>query len=288
MYLAKDEGRNGYRFYTEEMDEQALARLEKERAVRQALERNEFCLHYQPQVELDSGRLSGLEALIRWQPEGVPGLVPPAEFIPLAEDTGLIVSIGEWVLRTACLQYQAWRSAGLPDCRLSVNLSPRQLEHPEIAATVESVLSETRMEPRLLELELTETALMENPETSGRVLDELRSQGIKISVDDFGTGYCSLSYLRQFPLDTLKIDQSFVQNFQSNVNTAIAAAIIDLAHALGLTVIAEGVETVEQFEFLRRLRADEVQGYLLGRPSAPGKVSDIFNSVTIPDRVTFN
>ena len=282
MYLAKEEGRNAYRFYTEEMDEQALARLEKERAVRQALERNEFRLHYQPQIDLESGRLSGVEALIRWQPTGMDLLIPPGEFIPLAEDTGLIVPIGEWVLRTACLQFQAWRAAGLPDCRLSVNLSARQLEHPDITAVIDSVLGETGINPRQLELELTETALMHNLEMSRRVLDELRGRGILISVDDFGTGYCSLSYLRQFPLDRLKIDQSFVRNIKSNVNTAIAAAIVELAHALGLRVVAEGVETIEQLNFLRGLHADEVQGFLLGRPCAPGRVSDIFAGMNIP------
>ena len=264
------------------MDEQALARLEKERAVRQALERNEFRLHYQPQIDLESGRLSGVEALIRWQPTGMDLLIPPGEFIPLAEDTGLIVPIGEWVLRTACLQFQAWRAAGLPDCRLSVNLSARQHEHPDITAVIDSVLGETGINPRQLELELTETALMHNLEMSRRVLDELRGRGILISVDDFGTGYCSLSYLRQFPLDRLKIDQSFVRNIKSNVNTAIAAAIVELAHALGLRVVAEGVETIEQLNFLRGLHADEVQGFLLGRPCAPGRVSDIFAGMNIP------
>ena len=282
MFLAKQDGRDRYRFYTEEMDELALARMLKEKALRQAIERDEFRLHYQPQVDLRSGKISGMEALLRWQPDSPCALIAPDDFVPLAEETGLIVPIGEWVLHAACLQHKAWRAAGLPPCRMSVNLSARQLDDDSLCDTVARVVRDTGMAPTLLELELTETMLMNNPQASADQLSMLRSTGVRISIDDFGTGYCSLSYLRHFALDTLKIDQSFVRNIQNNLDSALARTIIDLAHTLDLRVVAEGVETVEQLNCLRSLCPDEVQGFLIGRPRPAGTVRDLRRSVSLP------
>lgn len=266
MYLAKDAGRDRYRFYTREMDERALARVRREHALRGALDRGEFRLAYQPRIELASGRLCGMEALLRWAPDDGP--VPPSEFIPLAEETGLIVPIGAWVMHTACEQARAWARAGLPPFTMSVNVSARQLESTSFAGTVDGVLTDTGMDPRLLEFELTESTLVADAERSGGLLRELRARGLSVSVDDFGTGYSSLVYLRRLPLDTLKIDQTFVQNLDDEVDGAITRAIVELAHDLDLRVVAEGVETRGQLARLREYGPDEVQGYLLGRPVA--------------------
>lgn len=266
LYRAKEAGRNTFQFYAAEMNQRLLARLNLERDLRQALARGEFLLHYQPQVNLASGAIIGAEALVRWrQPER--GLVSPGEFIPLAEEAGLIVPLGEWVLREACRQARAWRDAGLPEIGMSVNLSARQFRAPGLVQTILGVLAETGLEARLLEMEITESMVMHDPEGAIAVLGELQQQGISFAMDDFGTGYSSLNYLKRFPIHKLKIDQSFVRHITTDPDdAAITNAVIELAHGLKLKVIAEGVETEEQRAFLRAHRCDEMQGYLFSRP----------------------
>jgi len=268
MYRAKSDGGGRYCFYTEEMDAEARLRLERERALQRAVERNEFRLYYQPQVDLATGELRAMEALLRWQCPESSDPLPPAEFITLAEETGLIVPIGEWVLHTACAQARAWATAGLPPCRVSVNLSPRQFAHRSLLGAVEEAVREAQLDPALLELELTENALMRNVDASSAILSELKGRGLGISVDDFGTGCCSLSSLRQFPLDTLKIDRSFIARTAGPIEGAFASTIVDLAHRLSLRVVAEGVETEDDLLRVRHLATDEVQGYFFGVPRA--------------------
>ncbi|MCR4298681.1 MAG: EAL domain-containing protein, partial [Gallionella sp.] len=266
LYRAKDAGRNTFQFYAAEMNQRLMARLDLERDMRQALENGEFLLHYQPQVNLASGAIIGVEALVRWrQPER--GIISPGEFIPLAEETGLIVPLGEWVLREACRQARAWRDAGLPEICMSVNLSARQFRSPGLVQTILGVLSETGLEARFLEMEITESMVMHDPEGAIAVLDELQQQGITFAMDDFGTGYSSLNYLKRFPIHKLKIDQSFVHNITTDPDdAAITNAVIELGHGLKLMVIAEGVETEEQRAFLHAHGCDEMQGYLFSRP----------------------
>ena len=266
LYRAKEAGRNTFQFYAAEMNQRLLARLNLERDLRQALERGEFLLHYQPQVNLASGAIIGAEALVRWrQPER--GIVSPGEFIPLAEETGLIVPLGEWVLREACRQARAWRDAGLPEIGMSVNLSARQFRAPGLVQTILDILSETGLEARFLEMEITESMVMHDPEGAIAVLGELQQHGISFAMDDFGTGYSSLSHLKRIPIHKLKIDQSFVRNLTTDPDdAAITNAVIELAHGLKLKVIAEGVETEEQRAFLHAHGCDEMQGYLFSRP----------------------
>ncbi|HEU0219566.1 MAG TPA: EAL domain-containing protein [Gallionella sp.] len=266
LYRAKEEGRNTFQFYAAEMNQQLLARLNLERDLRQALERGEFLLHYQPQVNLASGAIIGAEALVRWR-QPARGIVSPGEFIPLAEETGLIVPLGEWVLKEACRQARAWHAAGLPEIGMSVNLSARQFRSPGLAQTILGVLAETGLEAHLLEMEITESMVMQDPEGAIAVLDELQRHGISFAMDDFGTGYSSLNYLKRFPIHKLKIDQSFVRHITTDPDdAAIAATVIELSHGLKLKVIAEGVETEEQRAFLRAHGCDEMQGYLFSRP----------------------
>jgi diguanylate cyclase (GGDEF)-like protein/PAS domain S-box-containing protein len=266
LYRAKQLGGSGYQFYTADMNERALARLSLENQLRWALERKEFRVYYQPQVSIDTGEIRGMEALVRWQHPEL-GLVSPSEFVPLAEDTGLIMPIGEWVLRTACAQTRAWQDYGFKNLHVAVNLSPRQFQQPDLVLIIERLLKETNLEPRCLELEVTESSVMKNAESAAHTLRELRTMGIKISIDDFGSGYSSLSYLRHLPIDVLKIDQSFVRHMTSDPkDAAIVMAIIQLAHSLQLQVKAEGVETEEQLRFLRLLRCDEMQGFLFCQP----------------------
>ncbi len=269
MYRAKDAGRNNFQFYAHEMNSRALDRLKLESGLRHALEREEFVVHYQPQMDIASGDIIGVEALVRWQPPGRP-MVFPGDFIPAAEETGLIVPLGEWVLRTACMQSQAWQKSGaLPPIRISVNLSARQFKQQDIVKMVSRVLAETGCHPHCLELEITESVIMENPAAAADTLQKLSDMGVYLSIDDFGTGYSSLSYLKRFPIDSLKIDKSFVRDITIDADdAAIAKAVIALAHSLKLKVIAEGVETVEQLDFLREQQCDQMQGYYLSRPLA--------------------
>jgi len=266
MYKAKEEGGNGYRFYTDAMSSADTRRLSLEAQLRKAIERDELVLHYQPQVDLVSGRLLGAEALLRWQhPEH--GLIPPGEFIPLAEETGLIVPIGEWVLRAACAQNRAWQNAGLAPLRVAVNVSGRQFRHLDLLETIYKTLEDTGLDSRYLEIELTEGVLMQDTVVALQTLHALSAMGVLISIDDFGTGYSSLSYLKRFPIDMLKIDRSFVQDIATDPDdTAIVQAIIAMSHGLGIKTIAEGVETREQLDFLRRHQCDAMQGYCLSRP----------------------
>jgi EAL domain-containing protein (putative c-di-GMP-specific phosphodiesterase class I) len=271
MYRAKEHGRSNFQFYTSEMNERVSERLALESALRRALERNELTLHYQQKANLKTGQVVGAEALVRWlHPEW--GLVRPARFIPLAEDTGLIVSIGEWVLREACRQTREWLDAGLEPGIVSVNLSLRQFRQEGLVRMVSRVLEETRLDPAQLEMELTESMVMGNVDAAIAVLQGLKQLGVALSVDDFGTGYSSLSYLKDLPIDTLKIDRSFVRDIGAGAEAdegILAQAIISLAHALHLKVIAEGVETDAQMRFLRRHGCDEVQGFFYGEAVAP-------------------
>ncbi|MBT9611662.1 MAG: GGDEF domain-containing protein [Burkholderiales bacterium] len=259
------EGGNGFRYYTQDLSERTEQWLIMEQGLRRALERNELLLHYQPQVNLLSGEVVGTEALIRWQnPER--GLVPPMQFIPLAEETGLIVPIGAWVLRTACLQAKTWHDQGNA-LVMAVNISARQFQHPGFIDLVEEILAETGLPAQYLELEITESVAMHDAERTTATLHALRQVGIQLSIDDFGTGFSSLAYLRRFPLSKLKVDQSFVRNLSMNEHDAtIAHTVILLGHSLKLTVIAEGVETKEQLDILRRLGCEEMQGYYFSRP----------------------
>ncbi|MBX9915127.1 MAG: GGDEF domain-containing phosphodiesterase, partial [Pseudomonadaceae bacterium] len=265
LYQAKAEGRNTYRFYTQALTERAHNRLSMESKLRQAIKQGEFILHYQPLVDTHSGRPLGVEALVRWNsPEG---MISPAEFIPLAEDTGLIVPIGTWVLREACQQAQALRNQGLLLETVAVNLSPRQFRQTDLLQQVRDALSDSGLPPHCLELEITEGALMDDVAQTQASLRALKSLGLRLAVDDFGTGYSSLAYLRRFPLDKLKIDQSFMHGVpEDHGNMEIVATIITLARSLNLTAIAEGVETAEQLAALRTLGCEQSQGYFFSRP----------------------
>jgi diguanylate cyclase (GGDEF)-like protein/PAS domain S-box-containing protein len=266
MYRAKSLGRNTYQFFAAEMNTEVFETLKLTSRLRLALERNEFVLHYQPIVDLASGKVNALEALLRWNHPEL-GVVPPSRFISLAEDSGLIIPIGEWVLENACAQMKAWQIKGIAPQRMAVNLSVRQFKQKDLAQRIEAILRETGLASHVLELEITESVVMEDPAAAERVLDRLHDIGIHIAVDDFGTGYSSLSYLKQFPIDFLKIDRSFVQDIPNDRDdVAIARAIIALAKALELRVIAEGVETEQQRAFLEAEGCEEAQGYLLSRP----------------------
>jgi diguanylate cyclase (GGDEF)-like protein len=279
MYRAKEHGRSNFQFYTSEMNERVNERLAMENALRRALERQEFLLHFQQKVELKTGANVGAEALVRWlHPEW--GLVRPARFIPLAEETGLIVQLGEWVLREACRQARAWRDDGLNPGVVSVNLSARQFRQEGLVRTVSRILEETGIEPSQLEVELTESMVMHNVEAAIATLQGLKSLGVSLSVDDFGTGYSSLSYLKTLPIDTLKIDRSFVREIGSGSEDdegVLAQAIISLGHNLHLKVIAEGVETDAQVRFLKRHGCDHVQGFLYGEPVPPADYAKLLD-----------
>ena len=266
LHEATEEGRDTYRFYSSEMNERACHSIALENDLRLALERDEFVLHYQPKVRLDTGAWSGVEALIRWERPGQ-GLVLPNEFIAMLEDTELIVPVGAWVIATACRQIAAWAREGLGSIRVSVNVSGQQIHRPGFVAEVARAIQETGIAPESLDLELTESALMAQTEATVAVLRELKALGVLIAIDDFGTGYSSLAYLKRFPIDTLKIDISFIRDLATNPDgAAITAAIINLARSLKLTVVAEGVETEPQLAFLRQHACDEIQGFYFSRP----------------------
>lgn len=266
MYAAKNMGRNTFEFFSESLLQQAMQRVTLEADLHSALANREFELHYQPQISLEDGSLTGVEALVRWR-HPTRGLVPPGDFIPLAEETGLIIPLGEWILRTACRQAAKWQAKGLPPMRMAVNLSARQFRERDLPLTVQCVLRDTLLDPKYLELELTETLLAEDVAAANRALHMLKKVGVTLSLDDFGTGYSSMAQLRNFPLDILKVDRSFVADIGADESGgAIIRAIIKLAHNLGMIALAEGVETPEQRAFLKEHGCDVIQGYLISRP----------------------
>jgi diguanylate cyclase (GGDEF)-like protein/PAS domain S-box-containing protein len=275
MYRAKEQGRNTYQYFTREMNERALARVQMEAALRRAIEHKEFLLHYQPKVDLRTRAISGFEALLRWQ-HGEKGLILPGEFVSVLEDAGLIVQVGEWVLREVCAQIRSWQRNGLPVKPVTVNLSARQFQQKDFEATVRHVLREAGVDPSLVQFELTESLLMSDPEGAARTLRGLKDSGVRISVDDFGTGYSSLAYLRRFPIDSLKIDYSFIRDITTDPEDAmITLAIIGLGHSLRLKVVAEGVETQEQLELLAANGCDEIQGYRFSVPTTPEECANM-------------
>ena len=278
MYRAKEEGKNGFRFFVRQSRTQSVERLVFEARLRQALERDEFSLHYQPKIELAGGRVTGVEALLRWTSPDL-GVLPPMQFISLAEETGLIVPIGRWVLRTACAQNMAWRRQGLPPLSMAVNLSPRQFSDETLLQDIDDALASSGMPPELLQLEITESMVMHNVSRAIELLEIIRGRGVRLAIDDFGTGYSSMSLMKKFPVDTIKIDRSFVQDLPHDAeDRAIAQAIISMGRALGLTVIAEGVETADQAAFLREHACDEMQGYLFSKPVPPESIPDLLRA----------
>nr|MDJ0846176.1 EAL domain-containing protein [Crocosphaera sp.] len=279
LYRAKERGRNHYRFYRSTMTSKASLLLKLENLLYQALEEESFSLNYQPQLNLTNNKISGMEALLRWYHPEL-GYVSPVRLIPLAEKTDLIIPISLWVLKTACQQNKAWQKQGLPPIPMAVNLSPKQFQQPNLVEIVVQVLEETDLDPYLLDLEITEAAMMENIDFSQETLQKLRGLGVQVSLDNFGTGYSSLKYLQQFPITSLKIDQSFIQTLQNNPqNTAIISAIIALGKSFDLRVIAEGVETLQQLEFLQRLDCKEIQGFWFSRPLKPADATTFLGQV---------
>jgi diguanylate cyclase (GGDEF)-like protein/PAS domain S-box-containing protein len=271
MYLAKDRGKNNFQFYSAQQNAHSFERLALESALQHALGRDEFVLHYQPKVDIASGRIVGVEALLRWNHPDL-AMVLPNQFIPLAEETGLIVPIGRWVLRTACVQSASWRREGMPALRMAVNLSARQFSDDGLIDDISDALAQAELAPDGLELEITESMVMQNPERAVTTLNRLREMGITVSIDDFGTGYSSLGYLKRFPIDNVKVDRSFIKDLpHDSDDAAITRAVIAMAQSLRIRVIAEGVETREQLQFLRDHDCDECQGYLLSRPLPAGE-----------------
>jgi diguanylate cyclase (GGDEF)-like protein/PAS domain S-box-containing protein len=277
MYYAKDHGRDSFQFFREEMNTRIVERQALEGSLRRAMERHEFTLHYQPKIDLVTGALIGAEALVRWQhPDR--GLIPPELFVPLAEDTGLIIPLGKWVLREACRQSREWQMAGLAAVPVAVNISALEFKNESFLDSVRTILAETGLDPQFLELELTETVLMENAASSAEVLHQLKAIGVRVAVDDFGTGYSSLSYLMQFPIDALKVDQSFIRDIAGASGSPIVKAVISMGKSLKHRVIAEGVETKEQLAFLQEHECEEGQGFHF----SPPLVADQFAALLAP------
>lgn len=282
MYLAKEDGKNGYRFFSKEVKTQSIERLSLESALRRALEREQFSLNYQPKVEMETGQITGVEALLRWTHPDL-GSVSPAQFIPLAEETGLIVPIGRWVLNEACAQAMAWQRRGLLPLSMAVNLSPRQFADEHLLQDIDEALAASGMSPVLLQLEVTESMMMRNVGRALKVLDAIQSRGIRLAIDDFGTGYSSMSLMKHFPIDTIKIDRSFVRDLpQDSEDQAIAQAIISMGKALGMTVVAEGVENLEQEAFLRTHGCDEMQGFLISKPLPAQQMAELLRPMALP------
>ena len=275
MYFAKEEGKNNYQFYSKDIHSLSNKRFSIETNLYRALERNELSLEYQAKVDFKSGMITGVEALLRWKNPSL-GTLTPMQFIPVAEGTGMIVPIGRWVMKTACAQNVAWQRQGLPPIRVAVNLSLRQLMDDKLLEDIKAALDESGMAPNLLELEITESMVMHNPEHMIGVLTNIKKMGVRLAVDDFGTGYSSLSQIKNFPVDTLKVDRSFIRNLvQDSDNQAITQAIINMGKNLCLTVVAEGVETQEQKDYLRYLICDEMQGFHFSKPVAPDQFADL-------------
>jgi EAL domain-containing protein (putative c-di-GMP-specific phosphodiesterase class I) len=278
MYQAKENGRQGYQFFKPAMNVRAVERQSVEEGLRRALKRQEFKLQYQPKINLGTGAITGAEALLRWI-HPTRGLVSPAKFIPVAEDCGLILPIGAWVLRQACAQARIWLDKGLDLPTIAVNVSAIEFRDDNFLHGLFEILGETGLDPKYLELELTESVLMKRVESTSSILRTLRDQGVKIAIDDFGTGYSSLSYLRKFPVDALKIDQSFVRQISTaGDDTTIVTAVIGMARSLGLRVVAEGVETLEELAFLQAHRCDEAQGFYFSRPVPPRHFAELLRT----------
>ena len=278
MYFAKEEGKNNYQFYSKDIQSQSNERLSLETNLRLALERKEFSLHYQAKVDFKTGEITGVEALLRWDNPYL-GSVTPTQFIPVAEETGLIVPIGRWVMKTACAQNVAWQRQGLPPVCMSVNLSLRQIMDDKLLEDIKAALDDSGMAPNLLELEITESMLMHNPARLIAVLTNIKKMGVRLAIDDFGTGYASLAQIKNFPIDTLKVDRSFIRNLpQDSENRAITEAIIAMGKTLSLTVVAEGVETQAQEDFLRDHICDEMQGFYFSKPIAPDQFADLLRN----------
>ena len=278
MYLAKTEGRNEVRFFSKEIRAQSIDRLMIETGLRRALDRDEFTLHYQPKLDVATGQIAGVEALLRWNHPEL-GLLPPMHFIPISEETGLIVPIGCWVLKTACAQNMIWQREGLLPMSMAVNVSPRQFSDENLLRDIDEALTASGMDPKFLQIEITESMVMLNVGRSMRVLDAIQSRGVRLAIDDFGTGYSSMSMLKRFPIDTIKIDRTFVRELPQNAeDKAITQAIISMGKALGLTIVAEGVETIEQDEFLRAHACDEIQGHLFSKPVTADKIAEFLRS----------
>jgi diguanylate cyclase (GGDEF)-like protein len=275
MYVAKQEGKNGVRLFSNDIKTQSVDRLTMETSLRYALERNELCLHYQPKQNVATGQMAGVEALLRWVHPDL-GMLSPLRFIPLAEETGLIVPIGRWVMKAACAQNMAWQRQGLPPMSMAVNVSPRQFSDENLLRDIDDALASSGMDPKLLQIEITESMVMLNVEKAVRLLDAIQSRGVRLAIDDFGTGYSSMSVMKRFPIDTIKIDRSFVRDLpQNSEDKAIAQAIIGMGKALGLTIVAEGVETSEQQEFLREHACDEIQGFLFSKPVPANEIAEL-------------
>jgi diguanylate cyclase (GGDEF)-like protein len=282
MYFAKEEGRNNYQFYSKDIQSQSKERFCIETNLRRALERNELSLEYQAKMDFKTGMITGVEALLRWQNPSL-GSVTPTQFIPVAEETGLIVPIGRWVMKTACAQNVAWQRQGLPPVRMAVNLSLRQLMDDNLLKDIKAALVDSGMAPNLWELEITESMVMQNPTRMLAVLTNIKKMGVRLAIDDFGTGYSSLAQIKHFPIDTLKVDRSFIRNLpQDSEDRAITEAVIAMGKTLSLTVVAEGVETQEQKDFLRDHICDEMQGFHFSRPIAPDKFADLLRKNNTP------